>query len=379
MNRPTTWLTNGNGPTMTSNLPANVSAVRDRHGKIRYRFRRRGFSSAYLPGTPATAEFHAAYAKILEGGPKEPVPVRSTRQIAPKSLDDLHRRMKSTNRWKKKAASTQRVQSRIMERFLDRTSKSGSRYGDRPVDKVSVAWLEAIFGAMWETPAAANVLRRVLSTHLALAVRYGWIVENPVRYTDKYEEGEGFHTITDDEIERFRARHPLGSMARLTLELALNTAGRRCNLNKIERDHIANGRIYVDHAKDNHDTSVPMLATTKAAIDALPAAPIRFLITTVFGKPFTDAGLGNKARDWFDQAGLPHCSLHGLRKAISRQLAEGGASDAEGQAVTGHKKSETFASYRAKANRSRLADRALSNLGPLAVVQPVENANESND
>jgi integrase len=230
---------------------------------------------------------------------------------------------------------------------------------------------------MVETPAAANELRKVLAGLMDCAARMEWRTDNPVRLTEKYEEGEGFHDWTDEEIEQYRATHSLGTMARLTLELALNTAARRCNVNKIERDHCKGGQITVAHAKGNNEASVPMLATTQAAIDALPAAPIRFMVTTVFGKPFTDAGLGNRMRKWCDEAGLPQCSLHGLRKSLSRQLAEHGATDAQGMAVTGHKKDKTFQHYRAKANRKALANAALSNLGPLAVVQPNESDGSS--
>lgn len=56
----------------------------------------------------------------------------------------------------------------------------------------------------------------------------------------------------------------------------------------------------------------------------------------------------------------------------------GGASDAEGQAVTGHKKDSTFAHYRAKANRKTLATRAVSNLGSLAGFEPTENSEITN-
>lgn len=70
---------------------------------------------------------------------------------------------------------------------------------------------------------------------------------------------------------------------------------------------------------------------------------MRFPILTKFGKPFGEAGLGNRMRKWCDCAELPHCSLHGLRKAMSRQLAGSGATGAEGMAVTGHRKAETFA------------------------------------
>jgi hypothetical protein len=41
---------------------------------------------------------------------------------------------------------------------------------------------------------------------------------------------------------------------------------------------------------------------------------LTFLVNE-FGRPSTDAGFGNKFRDWCDQANSPQCSAHGLRKA----------------------------------------------------------------
>jgi hypothetical protein len=362
-----------------SDLPPHVYAVADRHGKIRHRYVRKGWPSPYVKGEPGSAEFHRSYAEIVDAGPKDRAPVKSTRPVVPKSLDDLVARMKASPRWTRKKASTQKVQSSILERFTDRLDPKGRRYGERPVVNVTVGWLDNILAEMSQTPAAANVLRKVLSGLMDHACRLQWRESNPVRLTESYPEGEGHHDWTNEEIEQYRAHHKFGTMARLTLELALNTAARRCNVNKIERDHLKGGRIAVDHAKGNNDTSVPMLATTKAALDALPAAPIRFLIVTEFGKPFTDAGMGNRMRKWCDDAGLPQCSMHGLRKAMSRQLAETGATDAQGMAVTGHKNPKTFAKYRARANRKALADHAVSNLGELAVFQPSENDGNSDD
>ena len=149
-------------------------------------------------------------------------------------------------------------------------------------------------------------------------------------------------------------------------------AGRRRGLQLVDATNAAGALNAICHG------AIPGLAT-RAAIDALPAQPIRFLVTTQFGKPFSDAGMGNRMRKWCDAAGLPHCSLHGLRKAMARQLAESGATDAEGMAVTGHKKAATFAYYRQAANQSALADRAMSNLGARADVQPAKNSEKSGD
>ncbi len=72
-----------------SDLPANVTAVPDRHGKIRYRFRRKGWKSAYLKGDPGSVEFHRSYADILAGGGAEAESAETVHPIAARSVDDL--------------------------------------------------------------------------------------------------------------------------------------------------------------------------------------------------------------------------------------------------------------------------------------------------
>jgi integrase len=360
----------------TSDLPPHVYPVKDRHGKVRHRYIRKGHRSGYLPGGPGSPEFHTAYAALLAQAPLTAAP-SSPKKPMPRSLDDLIARFKQSSEWERKGARTCYKQARILERFADRTDQKGRRYGLRPVETITVVWLDRIHAGMASTPAAANELRKVLCGLMDHAIRMGWRTDNPARLVRSYREGEGWHTWTDQEIEQYRARHALGTTARLTLELALNTAARLCNVATLTRADIQNGRIITDHAKGNNEASVPLLATTRAAIEALPSAPIRHLITTQAGKPFSVDGLGNRMRKWCDEAGLPQCSMHGLRKAISRILAEHGATDAEGQAVTGHRKAATFAHYRAKANRTALADRAFSNLVPGEVSNQTENDEKS--
>jgi hypothetical protein len=48
---------------------------------------------------------------------------------------------------------------------------------------------------------------------------------------------------------------------------------------------------------------------------------------TEFGRPFTSLGFGNRVRAWCDEAGLPHCSSHGVRKAGATIAANNGASE----------------------------------------------------
>lgn len=62
---------------------------------------------------------------------------------------------------------------------------------------------------------------------------------------------------------------------------------------------------------------VPSPTTAAPAIDALPCENMTFLMTEQ-KRPFTANGFGNWMRDRCDEAGLPDCSSHGLRKAMPR-------------------------------------------------------------
>ena len=78
------------------------------------------------------------------------------------------------------------------------------------------------------------------------------------------------------------------------------------------------------------------------------------------GKVAPPNGLGNLMREWCDQAGLPNCTSHGLRKAIARRLAEAGDSPHEIIAVTGHLTLAEVTRYTSEVNRHTIADGAIT-------------------
>ncbi len=335
-------------------LPANVTGYKDRHGKTRYRFRKTGVSTYHFKSEPGSPEFMVELLEAQAGQPIE-------RGTVSGSMDDLAIRMFRSPKWLGMKDSSQYTYRRIIDRYLDRTDRKGRRYGSYPAKRATVAGIERHIAELADTPSSANNLLKALKRLFSYAIKLGWMTHNPAEHADGYKAGEGWHTWTDAEIERFRAHWAYGTMARLTLELALNTAARRCNLAVLERDNLVEGRWEIAHAKKNNETSVPITAEARAAIESLPAAPIRYFITSAAGKPYSVEGLGNRFRKWALEADCP-TQLHGIRKGVSRQLAESGASDAQGRAVTGQKKNQTFAHYAAKADRRRLADDAMAKL-----------------
>ncbi len=73
------------------------------------------------------------------------------------------------------------------------------------------------------------------------------------------------------------------------------------------------------------------------------------------GVGFTPNGFGNWFRDRCDEAGLPECSAHGLRKAGATRAAEQGATVAQLMAIYGWSSPKQAVRYTEAANRKRLA------------------------
>ena len=175
----------------------------------------------------------------------------------------------------------------------------------------------------------------------------------------------GHHSWTPEEITQFRDRHPLGSKPRLALDLLLYTGGRREDAVRLGPQHVRDGRISFRQAKNEHrnpvDIDLPLHREFATTIAATPSGHLTFLVTQ-YNRPFTPAGFGNWFRDQCNQANLPHCSAHGLRKATAAALAEAGATAHEIAAVTGHMSLEEIERYTRAANKKKLADAAFAKL-----------------
>jgi integrase len=61
-----------------------------------------------------------------------------------------------------------------------------------------------------------------------------------------------------------------------------------------------------------------------------------------------------------NEAGLPHCSAHGLRKAACRRLAEAGCTPHQIAAISGHETLREIERYTKAASRKAMAAQAMA-------------------
>ena len=213
-----------------------------------------------------------------------------------------------------------------------------------------------------DKPEAANGRVKALRQVFKFGVAYEHVDKNPARDVPYIQTGsQGFHSWSVDEVDRYEARHPIGTQARLALVILLYTGQRRADAITFGRQHVRAGwLVFTQHKNRNNKPialEIPIRPELQTIVDASTTGNLTWLITAL-GKPFTATGFSNKFRDWCDQAGLPHCSAHGLRKAAASRLAEAGKTKAEIMAITGHRTSKEVARYTRAASQKKLAERA---------------------
>lgn len=347
-------------------LPENVSSYLDRHGKRRYRYRVTGQKTHNFKATYGTAAFDEELSSLRSGA----APVSGERYERGTVGWVAARYRASLAFTGGKSEQTQRTAWLILEKFV-------AEFAKYKIIHFQFDHIESILkraatkrtndkGRIVGGPSAANNLRKELLPFFAYAIKALRLDRiNPVEQADtvKVPKG-GYHSWSEEEIAQFREHHKLGTSARLALEIFLWTAQRRGDASSFGPKHIRDGMIEVKPAKTANSTGktlwLPVAPQLLDAIAAMPDTGSTTFLTTSFGKPFTRAGLGNKMRDWCDEANLPHCAAHGLRKAAARRAAELGATNQELKAVGGWTTDQQVSIYTEAANQKKMAKAAMA-------------------
>jgi integrase len=346
-------------------------------GRRRFRFRRKGYPRVELPvnSDPSSPEFQAAYHAALRGEKPEHELAMVAARGGSGSVKDAIEQYLNSATFHDYSRSTQDLRRPILRSFL----KPG--VGNLPLAQMDRKYIER-----WLETASTKGTKR--TWFLAIKPFMQWAVESVhLIETDptegikiKVKASEGHATWTDEQIERFRARHPLGSKPRLALELLVNVASRRGDSISLGRQHLKEGWLIFTQEKNRRrkplKVETPIAAPLAAAIEACPSSPesLTFL-TNEWGRPFSKKSFNAWFRKQVIAAGLPDtCVPHGLRKAGCRIMAESDCTAHEIMSVSGHSSLKEVDRYTRAADRKRLAARAQAkvaaagNVLPLAVV-----------
>jgi Phage integrase family. len=354
----------------------HITIDKDRHGNERVYFRKRGRPKIRLREKVGSEQFHEEYRCALLG-------IEYVKEVAPQKAvaPKLGRPAVGTFRWlvqeyMRREVSTQAASTRRQKelRFaeicrLTEIGKVRTPVGDRPYANMTQIHVEEIRDDKAHSPEAANHRVKIISAMFKWAMENKLARHNPAANCKKLDplNEDGHHTWTEEEIAKFEATHPVGSKARLALTIFRYTGLRVSDVAVFGRQHLYQAvlpdgtkqlRFKIKPKKTSGKTGVevdfPVLPPLADALESVPKTNMIFLLTE-WGRPFSVKGLGNKMRVWCDEAGLPHCSSHGIRKADAVIAAENGATSAQLQAMFGWTNSRQADHYTRAAERKRTA------------------------
>lgn len=341
-----------------------IDKFKDRHGTLRYYFRRqRGDKRIPLP-SPAEPGFMAAYDAAKEGRTPGEAPKRP--RGAPGTWDallELFFRIGMLNL----APSSRKLYRGLLERVV-----RDEGWGHRPIRGMRKEHVLTMLSKRTDRPGHANMTLKVVRIALRFAAdqQPPWIEHDPTLRVKGFKGGE-YRSWIEAEIAQFHGDWARGTKERTAFDLLLYTGQRvsdTCRMSWAD-DSDEDGGIWVVQQKTGTKLLIPkhpdLQATLKAWRRTLKAQKRTHLaiVPTYKGTPFTAGSFSEMLATASDHAGIPSDAVrHGLRKAASRRLAEAGCSSKEIAAITGHKSLREIERYVKEAEQKGLARSAMAKL-----------------
>lgn len=319
------------------------------------------------PGTPA---FDAAYQAAIRGE-TPPGP-----QKAPKgSLKWLYDQYRDTGAWKSLSAATRKQREYIFDDVM-------TANGAAPAAAVLGLHVKAGVDRRWSTPSQARHFLDALRGLFVWAVSAEHLTADPTEGVSAppRPKSDGFPAWTEDHVEMYQRRWPLGTRQRVWLDVLLYSGLRRGDAVRYGRQHVRNGvgRLKTEKSRFEITVTVPVLPVLQATLDAGPCGDLTFIVG-VKGGPLTKETFGNEFRDACRAAGVPGAA-HGVRKIAATTAANNGATVAQLKALFGWDTDAMPALYTRTADRERLGREAghlLANAERTSIPAPIQKVRAS--
>lgn len=332
-----------------------VNAYKDRHGRMRYWYRRDG-RRIPIKGVFGSTAWWDAYKEIHEGFEKKHTP----RSVDGTFLSAVQEYVESP-RFQATKPKTQGNYRRALKPLVE-------AFGHVQLNKITRGGLVQLRDNIAKaSPRRAIEAMKVVYLVFEAACDCDMIDRNPAKKIAKPVgyKAEPHRPWTQDELDLFfRQARPVWRRA---VTVLLYTGLRRDDAINLTRDHIRNGMIYMTEEetgdatrKTGAEVIIPIHPRLKAEL-AEPMAITsvnRLLITGTRGRPIRGDVLTNSIRKEGKRIGLDDPPpLHGLRKNAVRRLVELGIPLEDIHAITGQSH-RTINEYSKGYSRQLAAERA---------------------
>jgi site-specific recombinase XerD len=214
------------------------------------------------------------------------------------------------------APTTRITRRRLLEQFRD-------EHGDKGIATLGRIHVDRLISAKADKPGTALNFLVALRGLMQHAVAMGLRADDPtVGVRGPKFQSAGFYSWTEDDIAAFEAKHR--------------------------------------QSKTGKSLAIPLHPDLQAVLEATPPEHLTFLVTRD-GKPYDPDAFTHWFKRKCRETGLPaRASVHGLRKAACRRLAEAGCSASIIASISGHASLREIARYTAAAEQVRLARQGIA-------------------
>lgn len=331
--------------------PPHLHTEITRHGKRVWYFRRGKGKRTRIEHDFGTPEFMAAYEAALVGE-EAPKP----KKAGVNTFKWLVERYKGSTAWAELSSATRKQRENILREVI-------AKNGDQPLAAFTK---KAIVAGRDRRKATPNMARHFVVTLRGIfmwAVEADYVSADPTQgVKSPRPRTDGHHAWTQAECDAFEKKWGLGTRERLAYDILLYTGLRRGDACQLGRQHVRNGVITIKTEKTGEVVAIPVLPPLQASIAAAPTGDLTFIVGE-HGRGFTKESFGNWFGDICRKTPVKG-TAHGLRKAGATRAAEGGASEAELEAIFGWRGGRMASLYTRQANRERLAKQAAAKLLP---------------
>ena len=329
-----------------------IQTYPDRHGKLRYYFRRKGFPKVTLPA-PGSPGFLVIYEKANSASP---VPTSAPLGFLPGTLGWAIEKFTASTEFAERAENTKLTDRRMLDE-LRREFGAGVL---RELHARQVKRIRDFFASKFSTSVADQAVSRLsvvwqfADQHLDLDLD-----ANPttgVARVHKHKQENERQPWTDKVFASFEANAP--GQLRLAALLLLYTGQRVSDVVKMKWSHFDGEFIEVVQQKTGQYVAIPCHQRLMAALSTLPRRG-EFILAGERNDSYKAGSVSTLVRRVLRSAGINGFSVHGLRKNAAQMLAEAGCDALDIMAITGHRSIGMALHYAKRADRKRRARQAM--------------------